>query len=808
MIDLTTKTCPDCLTEYDSAWRHACHAANGAAESFPESPLGTVLDRKYRIEEKLGEGGMGSVFRARRLFMDDFVAIKFMRPEVLSDAEVRRRFYQEAQAAARIKHPNVVTVHDFGETPAGVLYMVMELLQGGSLGQRLQKNGPLEVNHVLDIGLQICQALTCMHESNVIHRDLKPDNIMLIGDHNAGEMVKVVDFGVAKILESSLRLTRLRDRVGSPEYSSPQQCLGQEVDCRTDLYSLGVVFYECLCGRVPFEALRETDLLAAIVHKMPPRLDEKIPGFPGLVADLVHWLLAKKPEERPFSAAEVAKCLQSLRYGKVTLQVYPEGDAKATVAAAPPTSPAALAPPVTAATEVPAAGRAKTAPRRTRLQQPGAASKPGSPKSLSGTVIYTPKEIWPPPRRKRRQERSWRRPRRAMSLAVFVLTVLLSDGALKVSATRKPGGSALAVLKPRPAREAFEEKRIATPAVSTPANSSTAAAAARERPLNLERREELSDKIILASREARDAVPLASAKRLPNLGWWRGSRPRSFRDDPLMEIRSALPAGMVAVPGASYKQGDVFGDGSTNEKPAHWVRVEGYFISPYEVTNKEYLAFVNETGTHLPEWMQPGSKYHFKTGKDDLYRRLGVALDDPTHPVVGVSWDDAVAFCEWLSSKSSQRYRLPTEAEWELAARGGSRPSRYSWGDGAPKLALGGNVGDESLKQILPEWPIIWRAYNDAFAYTAPVGRYGANGLGIYDMSGNVWEWCSDWYKDDYYQLKVLSNPQGPAQGSKRSIRGGSWSDTPAKVRISQRMGMQPSFQSNNLGFRVVATLR
>jgi serine/threonine-protein kinase len=212
---------------------------------MPQPNVGMIIDKKYRLESKLGEGGMGSVFRARRLFIDDFVAIKFVRPEVLANPEFRERFYQEARVAARLKHPNVVTVYDFGETPDGMLYLVMEFLKGVSLGELLQKKGALPVGRVIEIGLQIGEALHCMHENNVIHRDLKPDNIMLIRDGKEMEIVKVVDFGVAKIIESNPRLTRYQARIGSPVYCSPEQYLGLAVDHRTDLYGLGIIFYEC-----------------------------------------------------------------------------------------------------------------------------------------------------------------------------------------------------------------------------------------------------------------------------------------------------------------------------------------------------------------------------------------------------------------------------------------------------------------------------------------------------------------------------------------------------------------------------------
>jgi formylglycine-generating enzyme required for sulfatase activity len=261
------------------------------------------------------------------------------------------------------------------------------------------------------------------------------------------------------------------------------------------------------------------------------------------------------------------------------------------------------------------------------------------------------------------------------------------------------------------------------------------------------------------------------------------------------------------VRGTEFKLGDLFGDGNPNEKPAHMVKVGDFLISAHEVTNREYLAFVKATGGNLPEWMIPDGKYHYQTGSDDFYKKLGPTLYNLDHPVVGISWQDAIMYCAWRSLQGAFKYRLPTEAEWELAARGGNNAFKYSWGNNAPLPSRGGNVGDEALKRVFPSWPIIWRAYNDNFAFTAPVEKFGANIMGIYDMTGNVAEWCVDWYDEKYYQRMEWDRPAGPMQGTEKVIRGGSWSDTPSKLRISYRRSAPPTFRSNNLGFRVAASV-
>lgn len=792
----TIKTCTYCNAAYDAVATHICWNAQAAPASvdMPQPSVGMIIDKKYRLESKLGEGGMGSVFRARRLFIDDFVAIKFVRPEVLANPEFRERFYQEARAAARIKHPNVVTVYDFGETPDGMLYLVMEFLKGVSLGELLQKKGALAVDHVIEIGLQIGEALHCMHENNVIHRDLKPDNIMLIRDGKGVEVVKVVDFGVAKIIEANPRLTRYHARIGSPVYCSPEQYLGLPVDHRTDLYGLGIIFYECLSGHVPFEALDETELRAAILHKMPPRLDAKIKHVSGHTADLVQWLLAKDPNDRPYHAAAVNKCLHALRRSQKPALEKNEIIFNHT--------------PQARQIRQPIDQRQKSKPKKRRLRRPGL---------VLALVILLSLFTWKAPRLSIPPNVSWETLRELASpIEKLVLGEKTSREKLPLSATNKSMPASSRAAQPTP---------VAT--AKTSGQSSLASGAKEKSAAGFDSRSASNSisKAPSANNDAR-ATPTSTNQKIETRRNTSERREPKRKNNSLAEHRldarpasrsenkpaapktlPPIPAGMVLVKGAKFKRGDLFGDGNPNEKPAHLVRVDDFLIGQHEVTNREYLEFVRATKSNLPEWMNPNSEYHYQSGNDPFYKKLGPALYNLDHPVVGVSWQDAITYCAWLSLKGPYKYRLPTEAEWELAARGGNNTIKYSWGNGAPLLALGGNVGDEALKKVFPDWPIIWRAYNDNYAFTAPMGKFGANALGIFDMTGNVAEWCSDWYEENYYQKQEWDRPIGPPQGTDKVIRGGSWGDTPAKLRLACRRNARPTFRSNNLGFRVAASV-
>ncbi len=829
-VKTTIKTCTHCNSPYDTGLTHVCLATPAGNFDLPQPNLGMVIDKKYRLENKLGEGGMGSVFRARRLFIDDFVAIKFVRPEVLTNPEFRERFYQEARVAARIKHPNVVTVYDFGETPDGMLYLVMEFLEGMSLGELLKKKSVLAPKQMIELGVQIGEALHCMHENNVIHRDLKPDNIMLVPDGKGGELVKLVDFGVAKILEENARLTRYQARIGSPVYCSPEQYLGQPVDHRTDLYGLGIIFYECLSGRVPFNAHNETELRAAILHKMPPRLDGKVKQVSGHMADLVQWLLAKDPNDRPHHATEVNKCLHALRRDQRTPQPTPTPSAAGSRAKAK-----------NYALEGIVLNDPVILPGREN-QKPATRQKPASKKEeIAAQASHTK------PARAPAHERTNTKRRGRHYLGVAAFLVFMASAALAIWKVPQ------FALARKYFAAGWQELALLIQNLPIPGNENSRSASQRE-PISTAARPKPPEKIVLptppanvgAQPPATAPVELAqksearrelnpTAKSIetrppaPKPETRRGNVTR--RDDKkasngAVENRSRVitplparaeikppapknlppPADMILIAGAEFKRGDLFGDGNANERPAHLVRVDGFWIGAHEVTNREYLLFVKATGGNFPEWMNTNSKYHYQTGSDPFYKKLGPALYNLDHPVVGVSWQDAIMYCAWLSMKGPYKYRLPTEAEWELAARGGNNTVKYSWGDGAPTAVRGGNVGDEALKRVFPDWPVIWRAYNDNYAFTAPVGKFGANKLGAFDMTGNIAEWCNDWYEGSYYQKQIWDRPSGPAQGTEKVIRGGSWSDTPAKLRLSHRRSAPSTFRSNNLGFRVVAT--
>lgn len=230
-----------------------------------------------------------------------------------------------------------------------------------------------------------------------------------------------------------------------------------------------------------------------------------------------------------------------------------------------------------------------------------------------------------------------------------------------------------------------------------------------------------------------------------------------------------------------------------DEKPKHDVTISDFYLAETEVTNAQYMLFVDATQAHYPEWLVEGSKYHIATGKDNYYKKMREALNHPDHPVVGVTWEDALAYCSWLSNVTGEDYRLPTEAEWEYAASRGASP-RLKW-----------EVGDEAILRNYGNFTL--SGGRDTFAYTAPVKSFKASSLGLYDMAGNVFEWCQDWYGEDSYASSPKVNPTGPDNGTERIMRGGSWSNEPSILRITYRFSWSPSEESDNVGFRVAKEL-
>jgi serine/threonine-protein kinase len=308
--------CPTCGKNYSSDVQF-CPADDTplqadptiVGEAFVDPLIGLSLDDKYRLEERLGVGGMGTVYRARHLLIDRVVAVKVLNQRLVEDEAARERFHREAKAAGRIQHLNAVAVTDFGQTPEGYVYIVMELLEGRTLREILAKEAPLETARAVSIMLQTTAAVSAAHEAGVIHRDLKPANILVTHNSDVPAIVKVLDFGIAKLAVDSVdedeakNLTQVGAMIGTPRYMSPEQCSGLPLTPASDVYSLGVILYEMLTGMAPFSG--STPLAIALKHasEFPRAPREVVASIPEDLELVVLHALEKQPGDRPADAS-------------------------------------------------------------------------------------------------------------------------------------------------------------------------------------------------------------------------------------------------------------------------------------------------------------------------------------------------------------------------------------------------------------------------------------------------------------------------------------------------------------------------
>jgi serine/threonine-protein kinase len=317
--------CPKCRTSYSASATGTCfrdgtalvdHAAFVAAESDPLR--GRVIRGEYTIGPRIGQGGMGTVYRARHASLRRDVAIKILRPEHAADGDTVARFQREAAALSLLAHPNTVRVYDFGQTDDGLFYLVMELLEGEPMTQVLARQGALSLIDAIRVAQQILRSLSEAHAQGVVHRDLKPDNIFIarVPGH-ATPVIKVLDFGIAKLMTGDVKLDAFETQAGTvfgtPRFMSPEQAQGGGLDNRSDLYSVGAMLYQMLTGRAPFIDEDAVVVMAKHIREMPPTPSSVAPerGVPPLLEAVVMRALAKEPASRFQHASEFDAALES-----------------------------------------------------------------------------------------------------------------------------------------------------------------------------------------------------------------------------------------------------------------------------------------------------------------------------------------------------------------------------------------------------------------------------------------------------------------------------------------------------------------
>jgi tRNA A-37 threonylcarbamoyl transferase component Bud32 len=315
------KICPQCSQRYpdDSAFCFVC----GATVTSPDDPrVGTTIAGRYVLEARIGHGGMATVYKARPRLLDGARALKLLNPDFARDPTLRERFLREVKNSRRLVHPNIIEIVDHGDAEDGVPYMVMELLEGASLAQMIDQ-GRMPLRRALPIWIQMTRALARAHDFDVIHRDLKPENVFVLH----GDRVKLLDFGIA-LSKQDARLTSMGEVFGTPQYMAPERIRSADATGASDLYALGILMFEMLAQKLPFEAGDPTGWLAAHLKQTAPRIREILPDSPETLDSLIAGLLEKEPMHRPVDAHRVLLELTNIAQ-ELNVPIPPETEARA-----------------------------------------------------------------------------------------------------------------------------------------------------------------------------------------------------------------------------------------------------------------------------------------------------------------------------------------------------------------------------------------------------------------------------------------------------------------------------------------------
>jgi serine/threonine-protein kinase len=623
---------------------------------------------------------MATVYKAMDKRLKREVAFKIIRLENFAPAAlagVCKRFDREAHTLARMAHRNIVSIIDYGEHE-GAPYLVMPYLNGGTLKSYI--GHPLPLAEAARLLAPIARALNYAHGKGILHRDVKPANILIT---EAG-MPMLSDFGVAKLLEDheSETLTGINAGIGTPEYMAPEQWEGK-ARAQSDQYALGVVFFELLSGRKPFAADTPAAVMVQHITARLPSLCDLVPGLPPEVDQVISRVLAKRWQDRYPNMAEFVAVLEGLASGKIVML------------------------------------------------------SPVKKQSLPPDDEHTFDVLGTVPKRSRRTLPAW----------IIWLAGLLGLGVVALGGVLalKPGGfssGSLPTMAPTPIQALLVNILPTQTAFFNPSPTPASAPTSTLFPT---------------------LIPTT-------LGI--GSKQISQKDG--MELLY-IPEGSFLM-GASASDGQAY----ASERPQHNVWLDAFWMDRTEVSNAQYAACVTASACSAPAKgsLQHASKVY---GQSDLY--YGNAQYNQ-YPVDFVDWAQADAYCKWAGRQ------LPTEAQWEKAARG-TDGRTYPW-------------GEEAACDKANYTPL---AKSTCLGDTSKVGSYpnGASPFGALDMAGNVAEWVADWYEETFYQNSPQRNPTGPVTGQYRILRGGSYHDFIQGLRSSRRQWADPSTQAFMSGFRCAA---
>jgi serine/threonine protein kinase/formylglycine-generating enzyme required for sulfatase activity len=711
-----------------------------------------VLEGKYQLESRLGQGGMGVVYKARHAYLKTQLAIKIILPDLVgNDPQLVTRFRQEALAAAAIRHQNVVAVTDYGVINGQIPFLVMEYVEGESLHDLLAREKKLDPEKAFEIVSAICSGVGAAHHQGIVHRDLKPLNIMICTDRpNISQAVKILDFGLAKIKSGELLGSFIQAQttglMGSPFYMAPEQWADDEPDARSDIYSLGVMLYQMLAGDVPFKGSSIPAIMKKHISDPAPTFAESgVSVSPALEAAVMHTLAKDKDKRTPTVEQMIAELKEA---------VYPQAIGIHT------TSGGAL--PVSTL-------NIRTNPPKAKIYVDNV---PVGESRVDGWITLN--------------------------------GIQSGNHHLRVAADGFPDWTSDVVCDGRPqqvvADLVSEAQRIPMPAATvaynamggdTPSRMSTTHGGDMAKTafqkwdtgpnigVESQPKKGFFSPLVLAgiglfALFAIGAVGLGGAYMAGLFGpSTTGPTPTPTPGtSPTPDVQS-IRAELIQIPGGRFKMGR--NDGNDLQKPEHEVAIDGFAIDKTEVTNAAYYEFMVSTN------YKPASEERFLAHWEGGRPIEG----DENKPVRYVNFEDAKAFAEWRSKRDSAYYSLPTEQQWEYAARNGAKNDLYPWGDKFDPRC--GHLNSPNNDPVV------------VGTKTCP------NDWGVQDMIGNVAEWTSSqpWvYPGSQLDLGQVTVPTMMFRG------GGAFDKSTGEYAITStfRFPAEASRRSPGLGFRLVRT--
>ena len=732
------RECPSCFSCYDDA---VAQCPADARSTFHSLPGDIALEGKYVLERRLGEGGMGIVYKAHHKFLKTTRAIKIIKPELVgNDTSFAKRFHQEAMAAAAIGHPNIISVPDFGFLEDKIPFIVMEFVEGESLQTLMTNHGRFTPEQALEYMQVITSAVAAAHNYGIVHRDLKPLNIMIQPGGSVRDQIRILDFGLAKIksadLFGSFVGAKTTGIIGSPYYMAPEQWSDEDTDKRCDIYSLGIILYQMLMGDVPFKGSGIPAIMKKHLMTPPPPLAVPGSGISPEVEKVVHYALEKEPEMRPASVEEFIADLE-----------------QAVIRSAP--------------AKTKAKGRSRSKGRIAGAQRSKSNAVPsGEPDSLSPQI----EGVGP-------------------LVAQDLNTIVPPIAHLQVEYDPVPSQeSPLVSSQSELLRKASEEarRRAEARALLEDSERGDAPFVQSKPPLRPATSQPLPGRLVVGQHSVvgmffrkRYVVPIVAGVVLVGLivlfpfvySQREPEQPAVAAAPPVAAANKTRE--MILIEGGTFRMGsDKAGEEQRGE---HEVSVRSFYIDKYEVTNADYAEFIKDTRRPAPvieatvtqSYWEPWDGNNPPTGREHW-------------PVGNVSVKDAEAFAAWLSKRDGINYRLPSEEEWEFAARNRSQGSSFPWG----------NSWEDG------------RANLNRKASPVDVGSFpqGATQNGVQDMIGNLWEWTSS--KAHFYD----KSPVKASTVNAYVQRGGSYFD---KVKTEFHDATDRSWAGNEnfkfptIGFRL-----